>query len=97
MTLLASFVAHRTINKDVHNTINDMLILWAAAQEKALLLTEDSLHARFAATTYGARLRELSSVLRLDFATDNRARPKSRESKGYINRGWRICQMGAGR
>lgn len=91
LNLLASFVVHHQVKANFLNSFNDLMILAAAARAKTVLHTEDSLLARFTASWYGVPPIELSSSLRLDFGSNPKSdRLRTRESKGYINRGWRV-------
>lgn len=75
------------------NSINDMMILATAITAREQLRTDDKLLAQFAATLPHAQLKELDAdmveiTFRQDSVTDAF---HAQESKGYVNRGWRIA------
>ncbi|MEV6799499.1 hypothetical protein AB0M91_14285 [Micromonospora rifamycinica] len=89
--LLDSFSATYNMKADYRNTINDMLILATALERNSRLLTMDSLLNRFAANYYGVTFDVAGSgVGCLEFGGSVPCGRKSRESRGYINRGWRV-------
>jgi hypothetical protein len=91
--LLWNFVQRHNVKSNFRNSVNDMMILATAIAGGEHLLTRDDLLARFTAAQHGAPVREFSpGLIEIDFAREPVAvkrRPK--ESKGYINRGWRIA------
>ena len=91
LNLLASFLTQHQVKANFHNSFNDLMILATAAHTKTTLHTEDNLLARFTARKYGVPPAALSSSLLLDFSANPKTdRLSPRESKGYINRGWRV-------
>ena len=92
--LLWSFVQQNTVKGSIRNSANDMLILATAITSKDDLITEDSLLARFAAEQTGSTIRDMSrGRIQINFATSKPSSSSSyRESKGYINRGWRVAE-----
>lgn len=75
------------------NSINDMMILATAITARERLVTDDKLLRRFAATLPHTQLKELGDdMVEISFREDNVADAfHAQESKGYINRGWRIA------
>ncbi len=92
--LLWRFVQHHNVKGAFRNSANDMLILAAAIASKDDLITEDSLLARFAARERGAPIQDAGQgTIRIGFAAPvTTVHRTARESKGYINRGWRIAE-----
>ncbi|VDS09715.1 hypothetical protein PARHAE_02922 [Paracoccus haematequi] len=91
--LLWDFVQHNNVKANFRNSVNDMMILATAISGGENLLTDDSLLARFAAAQQHAPLREVGDgLIAIDFERKEGVRKRlSSESKGYINRGWRIA------
>lgn len=82
------------------NTWNDLLILAAAWDHSDELRSSDSQLNRFAALSFGECSEWVSGLLkiRLHAAAVPPQRRGSRESKGYVNKGWRAAfQTGASR
>jgi len=93
MNLLVQFLDRYQAKQNTRNTINDVLVLATAIQHESALLTEDSLLRRFTAEIVGAGCTEQGSQLLVDFSVPEvHQRRASLESKGYINRGWRILE-----
>jgi hypothetical protein len=92
--LLDGFSQQHSLKGNFRNSVNDMMILAAAISSKDDLLTEDSLLARFAASVRGAPFtEERGGTLRINFGRGLATRStQTRESKGYINRGWRVAE-----
>ncbi|WP_414579551.1 hypothetical protein [Anabaena sp. CCY 9402-a] len=83
-------LSHNTKQK-YRNTVNDVLILATAINSSAVLITQDSLLKRFASEYYNALIKEDKEFISLDFRSfSDDGRSKSRESKGYINKGWQV-------
>ncbi|MGR9249443.1 hypothetical protein [Rhizobium leguminosarum] len=91
--LLWDFVQHHNVKSNFRNSVNDMMILAAAISGREHLLTDDNLLARFAAAQQQAPLREVGQgLVEIDFERKTKVTKRlSSESKGYINRGWRIA------
>lgn len=91
LDLLERFVLKHSLKGHFRNSLNDLLILAVAIHNRMPLNTEDSLLSRFAAAVNGGMIVESNGDLIVDFerkpATSG---ARMRESKGYINRGWRI-------
>jgi len=85
--LLKEFLSRYEPKKEFKNTINDMFILATAVNSFSTLTTKDSLLHRFAAEYFNASLKENSGSLLIDFGSES---CKNKESKGYINKGWRV-------
>lgn len=92
--LLWRFVQHYNVKGTFRNSANDMLILATAIASKDDLITEDSLLARFAARERGVAIQDTGQgTIRINFAAPKPMRSgPSGESKGYVNRGWRIAE-----
>ena len=92
--LLWRFVQHHNVKGTFRNSANDMLILATAIASKDDLITEDSVLARFAAREPGAMVQEAGlRAIRINFAAPMAVtHGPSGESRGYINRGWRIAE-----
>jgi hypothetical protein len=89
MTLLVSFQKHLTPKANIKNTVNDILILSTAINREKTLLTEDKVLGKFAASEFSAKFVEKEESMIVDFSSPQETKTKlSRESKGYINRGW---------
>lgn len=90
--LLFEFTKTNALKANFRNSLNDILILATAIRANDQLRTKDSLLARFAAKRYGASALPTAGDLIVDFsANPNSSHQKSKESKGYINRGWRLA------
>jgi len=89
--LLAKFKVNYNVKGNFRNTWNDLLILSSAMTAGENLVTEDNLLSRFAAEQSGVAPTKKQGFLELPFAvTNSEERKSSRESKGYINTGWRV-------
>ena len=87
--LLYEFGAKHSLKDNFRNTWNDMLIVAAALQAAGNLTTRDTLLARFTANRFAASQHQAGPNITIEFErAAPRQRPKSLESKGYINRGW---------
>ncbi|MEZ0000750.1 hypothetical protein [Sinorhizobium fredii] len=91
--LLWEFVQNNNVKGNFRNSVNDMMILATAISGREHLLTEDNLLMRFAATRLQAPIREFGqNLIEIDFERNTEGQKRSsNESKGYINRGWRIA------
>ena len=94
MNILGQFLDKYEAKQNTRNTINDVLILSTAVEHSRPLLTEDNLLKRFTAELLGAPCSEqLPDRLIIDFTHPEVAdRRRPFESKGYINRGWRVTE-----
>lgn len=92
--LLWRFMQHHNVKGAFRNSVNDMLILASAIASKDDLITEDSLLARFAARERGISVQDAGlGTVKISFgAPMTTANRTNRESKGYINRGWKIAE-----
>jgi hypothetical protein len=79
------------LKNDFRNSWNDILILSTAQDSGSSLLTEDAPLSRFAGSVLGRFSEKGSGVLEVDLDPAPVASRKNsnRESKGYINTGWR--------
>ncbi|MCD4673835.1 MAG: hypothetical protein K8R77_14320 [Anaerolineaceae bacterium] len=91
MELLQEFSKQHNLKANFRNSMNDMLILASTIDSLATLITEDNLLNKFAARRYLGKYNKQTNVVTIDFddVTVSSSR-KNLESKGYINRGWRI-------
>jgi len=96
LDILARFLEEHSPKANFRNTVRDALILGTAAKHGIPLHTEDKLLAKLTAARFGARLHHEGEDLVIDFPRVSQPRrdPK-RESKGYINRGWRVATNNA--
>jgi hypothetical protein len=89
LELFAGFTDKYTCKDNFKNTVNDVLIFATAVEHCAQLRTEDILLARFAAEMYDAPISEHGNEVLVDFSHPKKQKRKlSRDSKGYVNRGW---------
>jgi predicted nucleic acid-binding protein len=88
LSLFSEFTSQHNCKGNIRNTINDLLILATAIDRGKRFLTNDNLLARFAAEYYEAPIHECEDELLIDFSEKQVERRKSKESKGYINKGW---------
>ena len=90
MALFSDFTAQYSCKDNVRNTVNDILILATAVIRGVPLVTHDSLLNRFAADNFSAPVKEDADGIVIEFSSEEaKHNTRSRESKGYINRGWR--------
>lgn len=90
LELLWDFSQAHNVKKDFRNSFNDMLILATSKHYDIPLLTNDTLLARFAVDKYKGRLQVNDEAAVVDFPRESVGRVVRKESKGYINHGWRI-------
>lgn len=88
LNLFSEFVSKHSCKGNVRNTVNDLLILSTAIDREKKFLTNNNLLNRFAAEYYEAPIHEDENELLIDFSKQPVEKSKSRESKGYINKGW---------
>ncbi|MEV3921680.1 hypothetical protein [Actinomadura coerulea] len=90
--LLHDFAERYTIKKNFRNTLNDIMILAVALDERARLLTDDRLLAIFSEDFLTATVRGSEKKYDIDLSGDvgriDRRPPL--ESKAYINSRWRV-------
>ncbi len=100
LDILDELLRSHAPKKNFLNTLRDTMILGVAVKHGIPLQTEDKLLAKFAATRFGVGLFDEASDVIVGFGTAApNARPLRTESKGYVNRGWRIAtdaRWGAG-
>ncbi|WP_411090119.1 type II toxin-antitoxin system VapC family toxin [Streptomyces sp. 061-3] len=78
------------LKSDFRNSLNDMLILGTAIANGADLWTKDELLAQFAEDEGLSKVKSCDSHFEITFsASESALRRVSRESKGYVNTGWR--------
>lgn len=91
MELLYEFRKTHQLKARFRNSLNDILILATAVDLSANLVTEDSVLRAFAAKLFSGQYQNKDKVTIIDFSqSPPRQRVKSKESKGYINDGWRV-------
>jgi hypothetical protein len=91
LSLLHVFLKIYNSKEKFKNTLNDVFILATAINSSSTLITKDSLLNRFATEYFDTTLNENSGSLLIDFRKVKTSEfPKSKESKGYINKGWRV-------
>jgi hypothetical protein len=96
LDLFWEFAEKYECKANFNNTINDILILATALEHKLVLNTKDVLLGRFAANKYGTPFEETNGEMTLDFTEEEMHAPRSsKESKGYVNRGWFYSQRKA--
>ncbi len=89
---LFDFSQEYSLKDNFRNSFNDLLILACAERQQEDLQTKDSLLSRFFASRNSNRVSENGSNIVVHFAGSALGRSGGRsESKGYINRGWRIA------
>lgn len=88
--LLQEFMEHQNVKQNFRNSWNDMLILATALFSGVNLVTKDNELNRFAAQRHALSFTYDNPFLYMSFGTaEISTRQLSRESKGYINRGWK--------
>lgn len=89
LSLLSEFMTQYNSKRNFKNTVNDIFILAVARENDALLITRDSLLGRYASSYYAASSEVTNRGLEINFSKKSKTDSvKSRESKGYINKGW---------
>ncbi len=89
--LLSRFREKYNIKENFRNTWNDLLVMSCAMGVNEPLITEDGLLAKFASENLGVTPKKKQDFVELPFASDKTPNQKQfRESKGYINTGWRV-------
>ncbi|MFJ4032316.1 hypothetical protein [Streptomyces griseoluteus] len=80
------------LKADFRNSLNDMLILGTAITRGVDLWTQDELLAQFAAEELTSKVKHRDTHYEIPIqASGDSIRRVSRESKGYINTGWRYA------
>lgn len=91
LSLLSQFMQAHTLKTNLRNSVNDLMILATAIHCGEHLTTHDNVLSRFAAATVQAPITASGRQVVVDFtAAPTRRAKRSLESKGYVNRGWRI-------
>jgi len=89
--LLSQFRERYNIKVNFRNSWNDFLVMSCAMCANESLITEDSLLSKFASENLGVTPEKKQDFVELPFAANKTNGHKQfRESKGYINNGWRI-------
>lgn len=93
LNLLGLFMDRYQAKENTRNTINDVLVLATAIKEKSRILTRDNLLVRFSAEVMTAPTKEEGDHLNIDFSLPLTSdRRNSLESKGFVNRGWKVLE-----
>jgi predicted nucleic acid-binding protein len=87
MEIFSQFIEKYTLKKDIHNSINDLIILATAICNKMKLQTRDDLLSDFATKLYCAKKVKIGNDLEINFQKTN-TKILNREEKGYYNKGW---------
>lgn len=88
--LLSTFKEKHNPKNNFRNTWNDILILSSAIGAEERLVTEDGLLSRFASENYEVKSQSNQQFVELNFSKKKGLKKKIfRESKGYINHGWK--------
>jgi hypothetical protein len=91
LNLFHKFLLRHNTKENIKNTINDVFILATAVNSSSILVTKDSLLNRFASEYYNGDLKVNNDSLVIDFGREKSfEKRQSKESKGYINRGWKV-------
>lgn len=96
--MLYEFGDRYALKKNFRNTLNDIMALAVAVDERATLITDDRLLATFSRDYLLTAVDENDALFSVDFSVkdgDTDRRPPL-ESKGYINSQWRV-RYGRGR
>jgi hypothetical protein len=89
--LLASFTEKNSLKANFRNSWNDLLIAATALDAQGTLVTEDGLLARHVADYVHASAVAVPGALKITFSDEQvDANRRGRESKGFINQGWRV-------
>lgn len=89
--LLDHFRREHNFKQKFRNSWNDLLILSSARNAEIDLITEDNELSRFATKLDGGISSRLNEFIQIRFPRcEEQERKTSRESKGYINVGWRV-------
>ncbi|MEU0677349.1 hypothetical protein ABZ330_31530 [Streptomyces sp. NPDC006172] len=80
-----------TLKSDFRNSLNDVLILATAVESRHSLWTMDELLAQLAGDHLLCRIVHSGDRYQLTFPSAEDSRRASRESKGYLNTGWRYA------
>lgn len=91
LEILDRFLDQHAPKANFPNTVRDAFILGTAVRHKAPLHTKDKLLNKQAAEWFGASTQTEGDGIVIDFDRAQTGKRSARaESKGYINRGWRI-------
>ncbi|MBH8566508.1 hypothetical protein I8748_30885 [Nostoc sp. CENA67] len=92
--LFYEFLSNYNVKSEIKNTINDVLILATAIDLSAVVITKDSLLNRFSSEYFDTVVQVHKEFITIDFGTRKGTNcSKSRESKEYINRGWKVRML----
>lgn len=87
--ILSLFLNDYNPKENFRNTYNDILILSTAIENKTKLITHDKLLNGLSVKIYGGIIKKENDFVQVDFSDNSSvSRKDSKESKGYINRGW---------
>ena len=89
--LLSQFRERYNIKVNFRNSWNDLLVMSCAMCANEQLITEDGLLSKFASEYLGVTPEKKQDFVELPFtANETNSHKQCRESKGYINNGWRV-------
>lgn len=91
MDLLQRFRSQHNLKANFRNSLNDILVFATAINVSAKLVTYDALLGEFVAKHFLANSSRQEDLITVNFQEAIRtASRRSRESKGYINKGWQV-------
>jgi len=91
LSLLYEFLQRYTPKENIRNTINDIFIVATTINASGSLITNDKLLNKFVSEYCDAKIEGDSDIVIIDFSKKQTLERRiSKESKGYINRGWQI-------
>jgi len=89
--LLSRFRESYNIKANFRNSWNDLLVMSCAMCANEPLITEDGLLSKFASEHFRITPEKKQGFVELTFAANKtKCHKQFRESKGYINNGWRV-------
>jgi hypothetical protein len=97
LELFRGFSRRYTLKSNFRNSLNDILTLAVAQAASSSLYTNDELLATFAADYTKVPVNREDEALVIDFAQNKGSSSANRETKGYINEGWRVHWQGSRR
>lgn len=91
--LLEVFLSQSNPKKLIRNTLNDLLILGTAIQSNTPLKTDDKVLERLASKLCTCKIHQRHGIASITFNEDGFSSSQGKnESKGYINKSWKIHQ-----
>ncbi|RKS09728.1 hypothetical protein DFP74_5470 [Nocardiopsis sp. Huas11] len=92
LPLFHEFAKRYTLKADFQNSLNDILVLALSQYHSLPMKTRDKVLADFAQEVLGAAIELNSSALKISPRNLGGDRSRFFESKGYINKGWRVSR-----